>query len=38
MTAAWRMSGMQNRQSYQWVPSYRIDPEAPNGVRPIIPR
>jgi hypothetical protein len=38
MTAAWRMSGMQNRQSYHWVPSYRVDPEAPNGVRPITPR
>lgn len=35
LTAAWRVSGMQNRQSYRWVPGHRIDPEAPAGVRPI---
>jgi hypothetical protein len=37
MTAAWRASGMQHKQSYRWVPGYRIDPEAPNGVRRIEP-
>ncbi|HTF49685.1 MAG TPA: hypothetical protein VK735_19765, partial [Pseudonocardia sp.] len=35
MTAAWRVSGMQKKQSYHWVPGHRIDPDAPNGVRPI---
>jgi hypothetical protein len=37
MTAAWRASGMQRKQSYRWVPGHRIDPDAPNGVRPIEP-
>jgi len=35
MTAAWRASGMQKKQTYVWVPGHRIDPDAPNGVRRI---
>lgn len=35
LTAAWRVSGMQTKHSYRWVPGYRVDPDAPNGVRPI---
>jgi hypothetical protein len=35
LTAAWRASGMQAKQSYRWIPGYRIDPDAPNCVRPI---
>jgi hypothetical protein len=35
LTAAWRASGMQKKQSYHWVPGHRIDLDAPNGVRPI---
>jgi hypothetical protein len=35
MTAAWRASGMQAKHTYKWVPGYRVDPDAPNGVRPI---
>jgi hypothetical protein len=31
LTAAWRVTGMQRRQSYQRVLSYRIDPNAPLG-------
>jgi hypothetical protein len=37
LTAAWRASGMQAKQSYRWVPGYRIDPDAPNCVRRIEP-
>jgi len=33
MTAAWRLSGMQRKQSYQRVLSYRIDPDAELGRR-----
>lgn len=37
MTAAWRVSGMQGKHSYRWTPGYRIDPDAPGGVRPLEP-
>lgn len=35
LTAAWRKSGMQKKQSYKRVLSYRVDPSAPLGVVPL---
>jgi hypothetical protein len=35
LTAAWRKSGLQNKQGYKRVMTYRIDPGAPLGVAPI---
>jgi hypothetical protein len=35
LTATWRLSGMQHKHSYRWVPTYRIDRDAPNCVRRI---
>jgi hypothetical protein len=35
LTAAWRRSGMQKKQSYKRVLTYRVDPAAPLGVVPL---
>jgi hypothetical protein len=35
LTAAWRKSGLQNKQGYKRVMSYKIDPDAPLGVVPV---
>jgi hypothetical protein len=35
LTAAWRKSGMQKKQGYKRVLSYRVDPSAPLGVVPL---
>ena len=35
LTAAWRLGGMETTHSYRWVPGYRVDPDAPDGVRPL---
>lgn len=35
LTAAWRASGLQHKQQYRWIPTYHIDPDAPNCVRRI---
>jgi hypothetical protein len=38
LTALWRKAGIQEKQSYKRVPEYVPDPQAPNGVRPIVPQ
>jgi hypothetical protein len=35
LTAAWRKSGMQKKQSYKRVLTYKVDPDAPLGVVPL---
>jgi len=35
LTAAWRKSGMQKKQGYKRVLSYKVDPDAPLGVVPL---
>jgi hypothetical protein len=35
LTAAYRRSGLQNRLGYQRIPTFVVDPDGPNGVRPL---
>jgi len=35
LTAFWRKSGMQKKQSFQRVMQYRINPDAPEGISPL---
>jgi hypothetical protein len=35
LTAAWRKSGMEKKQGYKRVLTYKVDPDAPLGVVPL---
>jgi len=35
LTAAYRRSGLQNKLGYQRIPTFVVDPDGPNGVRPL---
>ncbi|MBO0848734.1 MAG: hypothetical protein J2P20_04680 [Pseudonocardia sp.] len=35
LTAAYRTSGLQNKKGYQRVATFAVDPDGPNGVRPL---
>jgi len=35
LTAAWRKAGMEKKEGYKRVMSYKVDPDAPLGVVPL---
>ncbi|GAA5157572.1 hypothetical protein GCM10023321_36010 [Pseudonocardia eucalypti] len=35
LTAAYRKSGLQNKKGYQRIAKFAVDPDGPNGVRPL---
>ncbi|MDT7629798.1 MAG: hypothetical protein QOI50_1728, partial [Pseudonocardiales bacterium] len=35
LTAAWRKTGMEKKNTYKRVLSYKVDPDAPLGVVPL---
>ncbi|MDT7684753.1 MAG: hypothetical protein QOG57_5063, partial [Pseudonocardiales bacterium] len=35
LTAAWRKTGMEKKNTYKRVLSYKVDPDAPLGVVPV---